>query len=240
MLAVLALGVAAGAFPLASRAQDAQDSGVIEAPPAETQAADDAETADEAKAKPASESAMRVIAWVSASGDNDGLPFVIIDKVAAEVFVFDAEGRFLGATPALLGSAAGDDSVSGIGDRELSAIKPDERTTPAGRFVASYGYASGKRKVLWVDYATAISLHPVVYANKKERRLARLYSPSAEDNRITYGCINISAAFYENLVRPLFSDARGVVYILPDTKPLDEVFPTLAAGAPARIAHNGF
>lgn len=231
VLAVLALGVTGAGYPLPTVAQEI--GGAVEAtPPPEAQA-------DEAGARPASDSAMRVIAWVTASGDNDGLPFVIIDKVEAQVFVFDAEGRFLGATPALLGSAPGDDSVSGIGDRKLSAIKPNERTTPAGRFVAAYGHASGKQKVLWVDYATAISLHPVVYANKKERRLARLYSPSADDNRITYGCINVAAAFYENLVRPLFTDNRGVVYILPDTKPLDEVFPTLRAQAQPDVVREG-
>lgn len=228
MLAVLALGLTGAGLPAV--AQELGGAVVQAAPPPET--------ADEAGARSASDAVMQVMAWVTASGDNDGLPFVIIDKVTADVFVFDADARFLGATPALLGSAPGDDSVSGIGERELSAIKPDERTTPAGRFVASFGYASGKSKVLWVDYATAISLHPVVTGNKKERRLARLYSPAADDNRITYGCINISAAFYEKLVRPLFADTRGVVYILPDTKPLDEVFPTLRVQA-AALSHEG-
>jgi hypothetical protein len=233
VLAVLALGMTGAGFPLPTAAQEI--GGVVETAPPPEMEADEAE----AKARPASDSVMRVIAWVTASGDNGGLPFVIIDKVTADVFVFDADARFLGATPALLGSAPGDDSVEGVGDRELSAIKPDERTTPAGRFLAGFGYASGQRKVLWIDYAPAISLHPVVYANKKEKRLARLYSPSPEDNRITFGCINISAAFYENVVRPLFSDTRGVVYILPDTKPLDEVFPTLAASAQPSLAREG-
>jgi hypothetical protein len=232
VLAVLALGVTGAGFALPTVAQEIGGAAVVEAASLPEEHADEAAEA----ARPASDSVMQVIAWVTASGDNGGLPFVIIDKVAAEVFVFDAEARFLGATPALLGSAPGDDSASGVGDRELSAIKPDERTTPAGRFLAAFGYASGQRKVLWVDYATAISMHPVVYANRKERRLARLYSPSAEDNRITYGCINISAAFYEKVVRPLLTETRGVVYILPDTKPLDEVFPALRAPG---LVHEG-
>ena len=110
-------------------------------------------------------------------------------------------------------------SSPGVGDRELSDIKPEDRTTPAGRFVAKFGTASGNRKVLWVDYATAISLHPVVTRNKKERRLQRLKSPSPEDNRITYGCINVPAEFYAKVVRRLFKDATGVVYILPRPGP---------------------
>jgi hypothetical protein len=217
---VLALAWGAGAFAPAV-AQEAD-------PPADDRAVP-------------SDAASQVIAWVSRSGDNGGLPFIVIDKLAAEIFVFDGGGALMAAAPALLGSAPGDESVEGVGDRELSAIAPEERTTPAGRFVAGYGYANGQRKVLWVDYATAISLHPVVSANRKEQRLARLYSPEADDNRITYGCINIAAAFYENLVRPLFADTRGIVYILPDTKPLDEVFPALAAPvqAQASLARDG-
>lgn len=177
-------------------------------------------------AAPASEIAAQLAGWVRASGDNGGLPFVIVDKVAAEVFVFDADGQPRGATSALLGSARGDDSTPGIGDRELAAIRPEERTTPAGRFLSSFGPAPGKRDVFWVDYATAISLHPVVTSNPRERRLQRLRTPSAKDNRITFGCINVAGAFYDGVIRKTFKRQRGVVYILPETRPLEEVFPT--------------
>ena len=179
-----------------------------------------------------SDAVIQMTKWVVASGDNGGLPFMVIDKTAADLFVFDAQSQFVGSTPALLGSALGDDSDPGIGDRELSAIAPDKRTTPAGRFVAGYGPAYGRRDVLWIDYSTAVSLHPVVTANRKERRLQRLKSPAPEDNRITYGCINVPADFYTKVVRPLFTGTRGVVYILPETKPVNEVF--LAYRAPGQ------
>lgn len=189
-----------------------------------------------ATAAPPSETVTQLAQWVLAAGDNRQLPFVIIDKVSAEVFVFAADGHLRGAAPALLGAARGDDSTPGIGDRELSAIRPDQRTTPAGRFLAHFGAARGQQKVLWVDYATAISLHPVVTTNPKEHRLQRLRSPSVKDNRITYGCINVSAAFYGNVVRRTFRSTQGVVYILPETKPLDEVFPTFQVQARASDA----
>jgi len=166
----------------------------------------------------------RITAWVNSTRDNGELPFMVIDKVGAEVFLFNAAGEFVGKTPALLGSTAGDESSPGVGDRELSEISPEERTTPAGRFVAKFGYARGHERVLWVDYATSISLHPVVTGNKKEQRLKRLKSPTPEDNRITYGCINVPKEFYAKVVRPLFKDTAGVVYILPETKPLNQAF----------------
>jgi hypothetical protein len=177
--------------------------------------------------------AARMAAWVTTSGDNGGRPFVIVDKAAADVFAFDADGQLEGGTPALLGLAPGDDSAEGIGDRNLYAIPPDERTTPAGRFLAGFGAARGHRKILWVDYATAISLHPVVTTNPKERRLERLRSPAPEDRRITYGCINVPPSFYRNVVLKAFAGGGGVVYILPDTRPLAEVFPAFALQAQA-------
>jgi hypothetical protein len=180
-------------------------------------------------AEPLSGMAAEVTNWVIASGDNGGLPFMVIDKVAAEVAVFDGEGQPLGATPALFGITPGDDSSPGIGDRELSDIPPEERTTPAGRFLTRFEAADADHQVLWVDYETAISLHPVVTTNKKEHRLQRLNSPSPSDNRITFGCINVPARFYTRVVLPHFRDGPGVVYILPETKPLQEVFPAFEA-----------
>jgi len=86
---------------------------------------------------------------------------VVIDKIRAKVFVFDSDGRLRGATLALLGRARGDDTTPGIGSRKLKSIRPEERTTPAGRFVAFLGHDL-ERDILWIDYGAAISLHRVV------------------------------------------------------------------------------
>jgi hypothetical protein len=177
----------------------------------------------------------QMTAWVVASGDNHELPFIVIDKVAARVFAYDSEGHSVGTAPALLGIASGDDSADGVGRKKLSAIDPHERTTPAGRFVAKFGRARGNDKVLWVDYPTSISLHSVITTNPKEHRLQRLNSPTVEDNRITFGCINVPAGFYKTIVRPLFHDTTGVVYILPETKPLNQVFLAFQPQPPARF-----
>lgn len=88
-----------------------------------------------------------------------------------------------------------------------------------------------QRDVFWVDYATAVSLHPVVTGNQREQRLQRLNSPSVEDNRITYGCINVPADFYRDVVEKVFKGRTGIVYVLPETRRFDEVFPTAAAFA---------
>ena len=54
----------------------------------------------------------RMADWVVASADNDGLPFIIVDKIDAEVSVFDRQGQILGSAPALLGLGVGDDSAA--------------------------------------------------------------------------------------------------------------------------------
>lgn len=145
------------------------------------------------------------------TGDNRGLPFVIVDKKATKVFVFDAHGALLRATDALLGLARGDDSALGTGERKLSQILPRERTTPAGCFVASLGHALGKQDELWVNYDTALALHRSLAANSSERRLERLAATSPLDHRITYGCSNVPAGFYDAVVHPAFAGTRGVV-----------------------------
>jgi len=175
-------------------------------------------------AEPASADARRLADWVVRSGDAHGRPFILVDKIGARVFAFDAAGQIRGAAPVLLGLARGDVSPPGIGSRKLSTITPAERITPAGRFEAGFGRNLTGKDILWVDYDAAISLHRVVTAKAAEKRLQRLATASIDDNRISYGCINVPVAFYEGVVRPLFLPASGIVYILPDIARLDDVF----------------
>lgn len=183
----------------------------------------------------ASHEARHVADWVVDSGDNRKMPFVIVDKTDAKVFVFAADGRIRSAAPALLGLARGDDAPPGIGDRELASIRPEERTTPAGRFVASLGYNLRGKEILWVDYDGAVSIHPVITTNPKERRLQRLATPTPLDNRISYGCINVPAEFFEKVVRPAFTGTNGIVYVLPETKSAREVFSSYDVEEHARL-----
>ncbi len=173
----------------------------------------------------ASDDARQVADWVVASGDNRQLFFVILDKANTKVFVFEPSGKLRAATPVLIGAARGDDSVTGIGGRPIAQVEPHERTTPAGRFLGEPGHNTLGEDVVWVDYEAAVSMHRVRTLEPKERRLERLASPSIEDNRISYGCINMPVEFYENVLKPAFNASYGVVYVLPEVKSLGEVFP---------------
>lgn len=171
----------------------------------------------------ASDPSRRLANWAIDSRDNAGLPFAIVDKTGAKVFVFDGDGQLLGAAPALIGLTLGDESVPGIGTRKISSILPNERTTPAGRFVASLAPSLHGDPILWVDYDRGVALHRVIDI-PKERRLQRLASPNTQDRRITYGCINVPSAFFDGVVRGAFKATQGIVYVLPESRPLSEVF----------------
>ena len=165
-----------------------------------------------------------VASWVLSVADHSQLPFAIIDKRAARVFVFDGRGRLRGDAPVLLGLAVGDEDVPGIGSLPLSQITPEMRITPAGRFRVQIGRNLKGEDILWVDYDSALSLHRVATGNPREARQQRLDSPTVDDNRISFGCINVPARFFDEVVRSQFAGTNGTVYILPETRPVSELF----------------
>ncbi len=156
--------------------------------------------------------------WVVSSKDNLNMPFAIVDKVNAKVYVFGPDGQLYGAAPVLLGLAKGDHTVPGVGNKPLSLVPPSDRTTPAGRFVAAMGHNAKGKEILWLDYEKALSMHAVVKGKPQDRRAERLASPTPLDNRISFGCINVPVPFFENVLQSKFSGMGGIVYILPETK----------------------
>ncbi len=167
--------------------------------------------------------------WVVASKDSGGFPFAVIDKASAQILVFGGDGRLRGAAPGLFGSAVGDHAAPGIAGLALREIPGRDRTTPAGRFVGGYGPSIDAGRVLWVDYDSAVSIHPTATGVPSERRAERLASPAPDDNRVTHGCINVAPGFYEQVIRPTF-ERGGVFYVMPDEATVAETFPEFAQG----------
>lgn len=172
-----------------------------------------------------------VAKWAIETQDNGDMPYIVVDKVNAKVFVFDAHGNLQGSTLALLGMAKGDRMPPGIGNQTVLAIAPADRITPAGRFVASPGRTLHGGDILWIDYATALALHPVVAGTKLEHRAQRLASATSDDHRISYGCINVPAAFYGSVVKPAFANRNSIVYILPEQSSARDMFVTRVGDA---------
>ena len=88
-----------------------------------------------------------------------------------------------------------------------------------------------------MDYEAAVSLHRVITTKPEERRLERLATRTPLDNRISYGCINVPARFYETVVSPAFAGTDGIVYVLPETRPARKVFGSYDVETRAALHH---
>jgi hypothetical protein len=168
--------------------------------------------------------------------NNKQHAFVVVDKKDARVYVFSPEGKLKDSAPVLLGAARGDDSYPGIGDKPLSAVKPWEKTTPAGRFVAEPGENANNEDVVWVDYDAAVSMHRIRPLVARERRLERMATLTTDDNRISFGCINLPVRFYENVVSPTVLKQGAIIYVLPEVKTPQEVFGAYDVTDPMQVA----
>ena len=178
----------------------------------------------------ASDEVQGVARWVADSGDNVGLPYILIDKVNARVFAFNRAGQIVGAAPALLGMGRGDRLIV-PNDTQMAAMPPRVRITPAGRFVSRLAIDSHGKELLVLNYDASISLHAVVKGTPEEHRAERLKSLTVDDNRISFGCINVPEPFYATVVSPAFTNTKGIVYVLPETAPASELFGFHAVGA---------
>jgi len=153
--------------------------------------------------------------WIVASKDNAGMPYLLVDKANARVYAFDFAGRLQSSTPALLGMTKGD-TLKVSNETTMAQMTEHDRITPAGRYLSRLAIDSDGKELLVIDYAAAISLHPVVKGTPQEHRAERLASATSDDNRISFGCINVPPDFYATAVHPAFTGRRGVVYILPE------------------------
>lgn len=163
--------------------------------------------------------------WVVKAHDHHGLPFAIVDKKSAKLFVFDHAGHLKGESTVLLGQAPGDDSAPNVGEHTQEGyVPPAERTTPAGRFESSPGITPSGDHNVWVDYEAAFAIHRLRPGASMKARLARLASPDPALHRVSYGCVVVPVKFFEHVVQRWLGKGRGVVYVLPEQSSAAEFF----------------
>lgn len=170
----------------------------------------------------ASEEVHKTLSWIKKNKDNHKLPYAIIDKKNAHIFVFDPKGKIVDHGPVLIGIAKSDKIDPKTLNARLSSIGKNDRVTPSGRYVSVFGPDHRGKDVLWVDTKYAVGLHPVANV-PGQRRKTRLNSATAADNRITWGCINVSKPLFKNVLTPLFKPKAGIVYILPESAPVEQL-----------------
>lgn len=178
--------------------------------------------------------AQHVAQWAVHSGDHKGLPFIVVDKVNAKAIAFDSGGRLIRSTAVLLGMGVGDTWAPGVVEMTMYQTQPWQRITPAGRFVADEDRNDKGQRVLWVDYDTGIAIHKLPTKKTAQRRHERILSADPAEHRITFGCINVAPAFYDQVVHPHFKGKGGVVYVLPEVIAVKSVFKSYDVGEPLR------
>ena len=171
-----------------------------------------------------SEDARLIADWVVDSADNRKRPFAIVDKKEARLLVFSAQGRLVGATPVLLGLAPGDRAVAGMGALAPARIPPSARTTPAGRFATEPGRNLDGEAVVWFDYDEGLAIHRLRANAVREARSKRLASADPRAHRVSAGCVVVPVEFYESVVARWLGNGRGVLYVLPETESVRQVF----------------
>ena len=173
---------------------------------------------------PVSEDVRRLAQRVRDTTDHARRPFAIVDKRAALLVVFDADGRLAGSTAALLGSAHGDNTVPGVGERtQRGALRVGDATTPAGRFETQPGHNLSGEAVVWVDLQAAFAIHRLRPGPAQAARARRLASADPSNKRVSQGCVVVSVAFFTQVVLPLLGQHPAVVYVLPESG-LDKTF----------------
>jgi hypothetical protein len=161
-----------------------------------------------------------VMARPVAHDAKDGRPFAIVDKRQALLSVYDADGRLVGRTAALLGLTPGDVEPASARGKAPSALGSHERVTPAGRFEAQPGRNLSGERVVWFNYDTNLAIHRLRPVAASQRRPERLASASGDDKRITLGCVVVDPAFFDNVVLPTLGNGPSLVYILPEREPI--------------------
>jgi hypothetical protein len=157
---------------------------------------------------------------VQQRADHDDRPYAIVDKRAAMLFVFHADGRLAGSSSVLLGRDRGDVSAPGVGERAQNGrLQPGDATTPAGRFVSTPGRNRDGDDVVWVDWSAAFAIHRLRAGAARADRERRLASPDPRGKRSSAGCVVVPVAFFDAVVTPLLGRGAAVVYVMPEAGP---------------------
>lgn len=176
----------------------------------------------------ASSETRNAVAWIQRTADARGLPHAVVDKRAARIYVFHADGRLAGESAALLGSAPGDHTVTGVGEEaQTGFVAPEARTTPAGRFDAVPGQNKSGEHIVWVDYESAFAIHRLRPGFAYKARADRLGGVQSRSMRVSWGCVVVPVAFYEEVVQKVLGSSRSVVYVLPETRTVGAFVRTL-------------
>jgi hypothetical protein len=140
---------------------------------------------------------------------DEKVPTVIAVKAEGKLVVYRPETRSTMINPALFGKMLSDEY-----DKIAYDIGKSKPVTPAGNFVIEKAYSTKMREpiIMFIHgKKQVVAIHPLYLGKPGERRAERLASERVEDRRITNGCINVSADFFNMALISLPQRAKMVV-----------------------------
>jgi len=177
---------------------------------------------DVAKAK-MSEAAQVTYSAVAPIAKQANKAFMIVDKVNAQLHVFHADGNPILQAPSLLGGDVGD------------TLQGGKKITPAGKFTLKFtadpeyygGFRYDLAETRQVD--GIIAIHAVYTGEASEKRPERLATPTPTDNRISWGCINVSNKNMVDTLIPAKNELNGsLMFVMPENNEgIAQLFPAM-------------
>ena len=167
---------------------------------------------------------------------KDTRPYIIADKYTATIYVIGGDNMLIHSFPALFGAATGETPHTS----NLSTKNPGPgATTPQGMYelmnnpdlISDHDLEKYQGNIYMVkntenENGVYMAMHQTAYMNAENyrQRLAALASPSPEDNKMSWTCINIGKENFEEYLDKYFdvSEEGYMLYILPDNP--DEQF----------------
>jgi hypothetical protein len=148
---------------------------------------------------------------------KSGKWFMVADKPNGMLHIFKEDGSHALSDPTLYGKDKGDVMEA------VSSLEGGAKITPAGKFTlqSKPSEYAGKQMLVLVeskDSTGYIAIHAADVSTPSENRLGRLDTPTAEDNRVSYGCINTKHDTFVNKIVPnIDSLDGGLIFVLPET-----------------------
>lgn len=156
-----------------------------------------------------------------------GKYYGIIDKKTCQLKIYDKQGNVVKTYPVGIGKNKGDNITFGYESQDYSKKEAGRFTTP-GEFIldeyqelSARNYISkrdGKHKLMALkgdnigSEGATQAIHMV--PNNRKERIHRLETETPNDNRVSYGCVNLLEDDYDDMAKYLGEGNK--IFILPE------------------------
>jgi hypothetical protein len=145
--------------------------------------------------------------------------YIVVDKPTARLFIIDSNKNLVTDFPVLLGQTKGESKNIANSDSDIAI----GATTPAGKYRLTNLYINKDDSVMYQGRILSLlgqgqgglAIH-MTYPLEIEKRSKALETETTEDNRMSWGCINISLENWDNYIKPYFNTEKQFIFITPD------------------------